>query len=262
MEEQKQFSYYMVLPAEVWSSEVLSNNAKLLFGHLQVLSQKEKYCFAGNKSLSKIMKVSENTIIEYLKELDENGFITRQLIYGENTKQVIERRIYINVGIITRPGNENNPQALVTKTRPGLVTKTTPVNTTSINNRTTTVVAPTYEFTTEKEQVKVQKEFTRTENNLNWNKLLSLWQTNEFAGTIKKTKKNYWDKLSTETHQSILQMVENLGSDKQYLQKIWISDCFENKKMNELELKKEIERIKKSSDVNKPGHGLINFNNL
>ena len=261
-QEDKQYSYYMVLPAEVWSSEVLSNNAKLLFGHLQVMSQLKKYCFAWNKNLSKAMKVSENVISDCLKELDENGFITRQLIYGENTKQVIERRIYVNVGI-TGTAHKNNPQASPQKPLRGLPTKTTMDNTTSINTRTTTVVASEYGFTSEKEQIKIHKAILRTENNLNWEKLLSVWQTNEFAGTLKKIKTSYWDKLEIGTQQSILQMVEDLGSDKEYLQKIWISDCFKNKKMNSVSLKKEIElqKLRGSSGPNKPGHGLVNFNN-
>jgi predicted transcriptional regulator len=251
MEEEKQYSYYMVIPAEVWLSETLSNNAKLLFGHLQVFSQKEKYCFAGNKRLSKIMKVSENTIIEYLKELDENGFITRQLIYKENSKQVLERRIFINVGIITRPGNEINPQPLVTKTIPGLVTKTTPDNTTSINTNSVYTQPTKYEFTTTKEQIKINK----AECDLSWKKLLSVWQTNEFPNLLKKIKKEYWDCISTENRQSILTMLEEFSSDKEHLQKIWISDCFKNKKMNSVSLRKEIEMQKsRQNPKDTPGY--------
>lgn len=101
-----------------------------------------------------------------------------------------------------------------------------------------------YNFTSVKKKSNEAKIENKEFNEIGWLKLLSVWTTNEFTATLNHVKKFYWDKLSTETHQSILQMIEELGEDKQYLSQIWISDCFKNKKMNSAELKKEIEKRK------------------
>ena len=196
------------------------------------------------------MGVSENVISDCLKQLDDEGFITRQLIYGENSKQVIERRIYINIGIIGSD-HKNNHQASPQKTHIGLPTKTTMDNTTSINTNSVYTPPSEYAFSSTKEQIKINK----TECDLSWKKLLSVWQTNEFPNLLKKIKKEYWDCISTENRQSILTMLEEFSSDKEHLQKIWISDCFKNKKMNSVSLRKEIEAQKlRQNPKDTPGY--------
>lgn len=108
-------SYYMVIPAEVWESE-LTAKAMILYGHISVLANNKKYCWATNDYFVKAMKTSEATICRCLNELEDLGFIFRQLIYVPGTKQVQERRIYLNLRtgrkIDTRPG-------LKIETRPG-----------------------------------------------------------------------------------------------------------------------------------------------
>jgi hypothetical protein len=53
-------SYYMVIPAEVWESN-LTAKAMILYGHISVLASKEKYCWANNQYFIKTMKISEAT---------------------------------------------------------------------------------------------------------------------------------------------------------------------------------------------------------
>ena len=109
-------SYYMVIPAEVWESN-LTAKAMILYGHISVLANKEKYCWANNQYFTKAMKISEATVCRCLHELEVEGFILRDLIYVPGTKQVKERRIYLNVKtghrIDSRPGRKN-------ESRPGL----------------------------------------------------------------------------------------------------------------------------------------------
>jgi hypothetical protein len=109
-------SYYMVIPAEVWESN-LTAKAMILYGHISVLANNRKYCWANNQYFIKAMKISEATVCRCLHELEVEGFIIRDLIYVPGTKQVQERRIYLNVKtghkIESRPGRKN-------EYRPGL----------------------------------------------------------------------------------------------------------------------------------------------
>ena len=108
-------SYYMVIPAEVWESN-LTAKAMILYGHISVLANNRKYCWANNQYFTKAMKISEATVCRCLNELETEGFIIRDLIYVPGSKQVQERRIYLNVKagrkIETRPGRK-------IETRPG-----------------------------------------------------------------------------------------------------------------------------------------------
>lgn len=101
----KQQSYYMVIPAEVWESEITAK-AMVLYGHIMVLTNKHKYCYAGNAYFSKVMKTSTSTIGRCMKELEEAGLISRTNIYKENSKEIKERRIYLNIGMVK---NDNGP---------------------------------------------------------------------------------------------------------------------------------------------------------
>jgi hypothetical protein len=89
-------SYYMVIPAEVWEAPITAK-AMILFGHISVLANKEKFCWANNLYFTKVMNISESTVCRCLNELEEQDFIYRELIYFPGTKQVKERRIFINV---------------------------------------------------------------------------------------------------------------------------------------------------------------------
>lgn len=115
MQMEKQ-SYYMVIPAEVWES-TLTAKAMILYGHISVLANNKKYCWASNDYFVKAMKISEATVKRCLNELEEQKFIIRDLIYFPNSKQVQERRIYLNIRsgfkIGSRPGLKN-------ELRPGL----------------------------------------------------------------------------------------------------------------------------------------------
>jgi hypothetical protein len=116
MQMEKQ-SYYMVIPAEVWESN-LTAKAMILYGHISVLANNKKYCWASNDYFVKAMKMPQRTLLRCFTELEESGFIFRQLIYVPGTTQVQERRIYLNVKAgakySTRPGVKNGYRPGVT----------------------------------------------------------------------------------------------------------------------------------------------------
>ena len=98
-------SYYMNIPAEVWDSEITAK-AMILYGHVSVLANKKKYCYATNGYFEKVMKCSTSTITRCLKELEGIGIVTRQNIYKEGTKHIEMRKIFLNIGIVK---NEHRP---------------------------------------------------------------------------------------------------------------------------------------------------------
>ena len=109
-------SYYMNIPAEVWDSNITAK-AMILYGHISVLSNKKKYCYATNGYFEKVMKCSTSTITRCLKELEDIGIITRQNIYTEGTRNIEMRKIFLNIGIIKndhRPIVKNEHSPIIT----------------------------------------------------------------------------------------------------------------------------------------------------
>ncbi len=92
--------YYMVIPANVWESN-LNPKAILCYGHITVLANKGGFCYANNKYFEKVLDVSTTTVGRYLNQLEDLGFIKRVLIYKEGSKEIEQRKIYLNTGIFT-----------------------------------------------------------------------------------------------------------------------------------------------------------------
>lgn len=101
----KHQSYYMVLPSEIWDAEITAR-AMILYGHITVLANKKKYCYANNAYFEKTMKSSNSSIARAMKELEDKGFIRREIIYKENSKEIEERKIFLTTGIVT---DDNSP---------------------------------------------------------------------------------------------------------------------------------------------------------
>tara|TARA_R110000765_G_scaffold136008_3_gene235139 strand:+ start:3711 stop:4358 length:648 start_codon:yes stop_codon:yes gene_type:complete len=92
-------SYYAIIPAEVRYSD-LKPNAKLLYGEITALSSKEGYCFATNNYFAKLYNVTKNTISLWVSQLNNQGFVSVELI--KKGEQITERRIGI-IKIDDRP---------------------------------------------------------------------------------------------------------------------------------------------------------------
>lgn len=112
----KHQSYYMVIPAEIWEATI-SAKAMILYGHISVLANKKKYCYANNAYFEEVMKSSKSTIKRIMNELETAGFIHRELIFKEDSNEVEERKIFLNLGIVKnepRPGSINEPSPGIT----------------------------------------------------------------------------------------------------------------------------------------------------
>lgn len=84
-------NYYAIIPANVRYSDKLSPNAKLLYGEITCLSNKEGYCWSENQYFADLYKVHKKTVSKWISELEKAGFIKSKV--ERNNSKVVERRI-------------------------------------------------------------------------------------------------------------------------------------------------------------------------
>lgn len=91
---QEQPSYYAVIPANVRYDETLTANARLLYGEITALCQKEGYCWASNAYFAELYGVSNGTVSRWIGQLEAAGHISSEVIRDES-KAVAGRRILL-----------------------------------------------------------------------------------------------------------------------------------------------------------------------
>ena len=125
-------SYYAVLTADVRYDERLNANAKLLYAEITALSEKTGQCWASDNYFSELYGVTTRTVQNWLKELENRGYIKRDVIYKENSKEIEKRYITIANKALKNtsvPYRKN----LQYPTENNFVDNTTRVNTTRVN---------------------------------------------------------------------------------------------------------------------------------
>ena len=129
----KEANYYSIIPANVRYDEILSDRAKLLYGEISALSNKEGYCWATNAHFAELFKVSKKSISRNIQELVDRGYIISKILYED--KVVTERRLYINsyYGEILTP-----------------MDKTVQCNNTSINNTSINIYSRVIDYLNKK----------------------------------------------------------------------------------------------------------------
>ncbi len=86
-------SYYAIIPAEVRYSKNLTPNAKLLYAEITALCNMNGKCTASTEYFCRLYEVSRASIQNWLKMLDDNGYIIRVLIYRQGSKEILSRYI-------------------------------------------------------------------------------------------------------------------------------------------------------------------------
>ena len=92
--EERQPSYYAIIPSTVRYDENLKFAERLLYGEITALIGKEGYCFAKNNYFAKLFGVIPGTISRWISHLSRLGYIKVDVIRNEKN-EVIERRIFI-----------------------------------------------------------------------------------------------------------------------------------------------------------------------
>ena len=86
-------NYYAVIPAEVRYSKKLTPNAKLLYAEITALCNMNGKCTASTQYFCRLYEVSRGAVQNWLKMLDENGYIDRTVIYKQGSKEIMHRYI-------------------------------------------------------------------------------------------------------------------------------------------------------------------------
>ncbi len=94
MNENKK-SYYAIIPANVRYDEKLTPNAKLLYGEITALCNEKGYCWATNNYFAELYKVSIKSISRWINQLKKFNYIKIDIIYKENSKEIVHRYIQI-----------------------------------------------------------------------------------------------------------------------------------------------------------------------
>ena len=86
-------NYYAVIPAEVRYNKNLTPNAKLLYAEITALCGMNGKCIASTQYFCKVYEVSRVSIQNWLKLLEDNGYITRDVKYKKGSKEILSRSI-------------------------------------------------------------------------------------------------------------------------------------------------------------------------
>lgn len=89
MAEENKAGYYAIIPANVRYDSELTDKAKLLYGEITCLSNKEGYCFATNKYFAKLYNCTNRAIQNAISKLQERRYIN--IVIEDN----YQRKIYI-----------------------------------------------------------------------------------------------------------------------------------------------------------------------
>lgn len=244
--EQEQKAYDANIIAPVLYHETLSNTSKLLYGMIRNLTKQKGYAFAHNTKLAKDLHCSESTVRKCMKELEDAGFIRRDLTYTDQDQSI--RKIYLI-------GDRQN-----TTWDPGRFLPDPPVENyrhkeqskEQIKKRIRTSRKKTIDPFLEQAISEAQQDARDR-----WNSIIALWQTAETASTLERTFQDYFVGLDKEIQIKILEMIQGFGPDVVYLYNSWISQAFKTKTVNGQSLSKDIEKAKKKQHSLKPNSSKV-----
>jgi hypothetical protein len=95
MADHKYPGYQAWLPPRVRYDEKLSPAAKLLFCEISAMTDVRGYCWATNRYLAALLRITKVHVGRLLSDLAGRGYITSEVIRSE-TGEVKERRIYVS----------------------------------------------------------------------------------------------------------------------------------------------------------------------
>lgn len=84
---------FIQIPIEIIMDETIPPLARLLYGEILVLSNKDGYCFATNKYLGQINNVDGRTIRRLLHILETKNYI--KVIVDKKLPNSMKRKIFI-----------------------------------------------------------------------------------------------------------------------------------------------------------------------
>ena len=73
-----QHNYFLVIPSFITDDPKIDDSTAILYGRIVALSNQKGYCWASDKYLAELTRVSEREVRNRIKCLEENGYIIRQ----------------------------------------------------------------------------------------------------------------------------------------------------------------------------------------
>ena len=90
------------IPVEVLLNKDLSDKEKIILSMILYLSEETKSCFASNKYIANIVKVSADRVSKIVTSLRKKNYIKVKLKYKTDSKEIEERQILPIVENINR----------------------------------------------------------------------------------------------------------------------------------------------------------------
>ncbi len=90
------------IPAEILLNEELTDKEKIILAMILYLSEETKSCFASNKYIANIVKVTADRVSKIISSLREKNYIKVKLKYKTDSKEIEERQILPIVENINR----------------------------------------------------------------------------------------------------------------------------------------------------------------
>ena len=81
------------IPAEILLNEDLSDKEKIILAIILYLSEETKSCFASNKYIANIVKVTHERVSKIISALKDKGYVSVKLKYKKDSNEIEERQI-------------------------------------------------------------------------------------------------------------------------------------------------------------------------
>lgn len=96
-------NYFSIITADVRYDKDLSPNAKLLYSEITALSNQNGKCNANDSYFANLYNTTKRSIQNWLTQLEDKGYIEREIIFKDGTQEVLKRTIILSL----RPSEKN-----------------------------------------------------------------------------------------------------------------------------------------------------------
>lgn len=116
----EQPNFFAIIPANVRYDEKLKPNAKLLYGEITALCNRDGFCWARNDYFAGLYKVNHKTISRWISQLVSGGYISLKVFKNDGNK----RKIFISnsrnnlVPKRSRPSDKKSTTLVIKKSLP------------------------------------------------------------------------------------------------------------------------------------------------
>ncbi|AGW43715.1 putative DNA replication protein [Lactobacillus phage phiLdb] len=87
--------YDIIIPVNVLHDKDLPASAKLLYGEIAALCTENGCCWASNSYFGSLYKASNKSVSRWIKALLDKNYITSEIVYKENSKEILHRCIKV-----------------------------------------------------------------------------------------------------------------------------------------------------------------------